>query len=407
MKAFRFLLAFLFAFLATFAANAADLSGGDKERITHTVVQGEYLEMIAENYSAATGTKVTWPEIAKVNVLKDPDLIFPGQTLVIPAAATPEEDVPEITVVIPDWKPIDVEPLFVAGKPEFGRRLTFAGITVLEEPSVIILAIAEIKEFFAMIWEWLKSLIGMKAGPAATGKIVTSGAPPTGPPEKAMPPPAEPKVLSPPPASQRAAKAPREPRRGPFLWKEPGKDPCKIAPESAIDKLGYPESVAARLKEKVRAGDSTETAIVRGDRFEAMCFGKGRIARDVVADWKLGHEEPGKKYSVTEDGVEYAMILPRICSNAAKITRVLPLAREPSAQPAVPAAPTPPIVEKAKPAPPPEAQKPCQCPPLNIVLSLEPLSDEEAMEKAGKRDQIANAEGEIEKVFADHNRFNP
>ena len=47
--------------------------------VTYTVVSGDMLWKIAQTYG------VTWEQIAEVNKLANPNLIFPGDVFVIPA----------------------------------------------------------------------------------------------------------------------------------------------------------------------------------------------------------------------------------------------------------------------------------------------------------------------------------
>lgn len=49
-----------------------------KKQRTHTVKSGDTLSAIGQRYG------VSWQKIAKVNKIKNPDLIYPGQTFVIP-----------------------------------------------------------------------------------------------------------------------------------------------------------------------------------------------------------------------------------------------------------------------------------------------------------------------------------
>jgi nucleoid-associated protein YgaU len=55
----------------------------DKPDWTHTVVPGDTLSGIAKKYY---GKAARWPEIYEANkgIIKDPNLIYPGQVFVIP-----------------------------------------------------------------------------------------------------------------------------------------------------------------------------------------------------------------------------------------------------------------------------------------------------------------------------------
>lgn len=49
---------------------------------TYTVRKGDTLSAIAQSQ---LGSASRWPEIARLNSLDDPDLIYPGQQLAMPA----------------------------------------------------------------------------------------------------------------------------------------------------------------------------------------------------------------------------------------------------------------------------------------------------------------------------------
>ncbi len=71
-------------------ADFSDVEGGSSSTAppaarTHTVVKGETLSKIAQHYYGSAGQ---WKRIYEANksVIKNPDLIYPGQTFTIPDA---------------------------------------------------------------------------------------------------------------------------------------------------------------------------------------------------------------------------------------------------------------------------------------------------------------------------------
>lgn len=51
--------------------------------IVHTVIKGECLSVICANYSKKYGVKIKWKNIAKLNNMANPDLIYPGDKITI------------------------------------------------------------------------------------------------------------------------------------------------------------------------------------------------------------------------------------------------------------------------------------------------------------------------------------
>lgn len=76
LKNVLFSLVFLFSFLV-----GQPLSAADDQTVELTVRNGDSLEKICNEY---LGNQKSWPRIAKLNRLQNPDLIHPGQKLTIP-----------------------------------------------------------------------------------------------------------------------------------------------------------------------------------------------------------------------------------------------------------------------------------------------------------------------------------
>jgi LysM repeat protein len=69
----------------------------------YTVQQGDTLSKIARD---VLGNMALWPAIAELNDLKNPDLIFPGQVLILPDKLEPVAEAPEANrqkAGIPAW----------------------------------------------------------------------------------------------------------------------------------------------------------------------------------------------------------------------------------------------------------------------------------------------------------------
>ena len=69
--------------------NNIEVTNPVPEAVFHTVVKGEYLSLISKKYY---GDAMRYNEIFEANkpMLKDPDLIYPGQLLRIPGGKVPE-----------------------------------------------------------------------------------------------------------------------------------------------------------------------------------------------------------------------------------------------------------------------------------------------------------------------------
>ena len=68
--------------------NNIEVTNPVPEAVFHTVVKGEYLSLISKKYY---GDAMRYNEIFEANkpMLKDPDLIYPGQLLRIPGGKVP------------------------------------------------------------------------------------------------------------------------------------------------------------------------------------------------------------------------------------------------------------------------------------------------------------------------------
>ena len=69
--------------------NSIEVTNPEPEAVYHTVEKGEYLSLISKKYY---GDAMRYNEIFEANkpMLKDPDLIYPGQLLRIPGGKKPE-----------------------------------------------------------------------------------------------------------------------------------------------------------------------------------------------------------------------------------------------------------------------------------------------------------------------------
>jgi hypothetical protein len=183
-------------------------------------------------------------------------------------------------------------------------------------------------------------------------------------------------------------------------WVHTGRDKCTVPPENIIPRLGFTKRESESLIALVDAGVYTEIDISAGDYFTLMCSGNGRLDPRVAA-WKDGRKERARKYTIVgDDGAEKSVVIPYVCGNVARVAD----------RPAVKLPPAP-VVEESRPAPMPEPEKPavkkpCGCPELNIILSLEPMSAEEKKEE----DRLSRPAGTADNTgWWEHpaTRFNP
>lgn len=169
----------------------------------------------------------------------------------------------------------------------------------------------------------------------------------------------------------------------PYLWKYPGRAPCKNCEAvSSIRGLGYPNAVANALIDKVHEGDFSKIEIARGTHFDAMYFGKQVRKENVIASWKEGHTEAAYEYTVIHNETRYALVFPIACGNWSKTTSISP---QPIA--VVPPTREEPIkddrVVEIIPPPPPEPtpgniieQNCVTCPDFTILATFEALKKE-------------------------------
>lgn len=65
-----------------------------------------------------------------------------------------------------------------------------------------------------------------------------------------------------------------------YLWSNPGHNPNRLSDEQSLKVLGLPLEVACAVNEPGHV-----TIVPRDTYFEAMCFGKGSVVRDVLTDF--------------------------------------------------------------------------------------------------------------------------
>lgn len=128
-------------------------------------------------------------------------------------------------------------------------------------------------------------------------------------------------------------------------WDRPGANPYTGSTRAAIERYtDIPEQVRRTLIRRMEERQSddqvriTRDAIVGKNQYEPairyMHFGAASVCASVTrSKWSEQRQEPGAVYCVGE----YCILVPRICGNVSRITR-LPSARSASA-PAAPAAP--------------------------------------------------------------------
>lgn len=128
-------------------------------------------------------------------------------------------------------------------------------------------------------------------------------------------------------------------------WDRPGANPYTGSTSAAIERYtDIPEQVRRTLIRRMEERQSddqvriTRDAIVGKNQYEPairyMHFGAASVCASVTRNqWSQERQEPGAVYCVGE----YCILVPRICGNVSRITR-LPAARTASA-PATPAAP--------------------------------------------------------------------
>src|SRR3989344_5501907 len=104
-----------------------------------------------------------------------------------------------------------------------------------------------------------------------------------------------------------------------FSYENPGADKYRGTLDDALEILGFPENIAAAIKEKVEKGEFEWTEIRRGDRL-AMTFGKNKVRYNTVANWKdASMLLAAKKYTVTFDNIVYTLLYPLYCGNWSRI----------------------------------------------------------------------------------------
>lgn len=136
-------------------------------------------------------------------------------------------------------------------------------------------------------------------------------------------------------------------------WDRPGVNPFMGNVVASVDRYtDIPEPVRATLKKRMAARQYDEIAAIKRDTIEGrhrysdlreMHFGQGQICRTVTrSNWTPANEERGLVYC--ESG--HCLIVPTVCRNVSRVTR-LPeqkaAAASAGAVPAAPAAEAPPV----------------------------------------------------------------
>jgi hypothetical protein len=115
-------------------------------------------------------------------------------------------------------------------------------------------------------------------------------------------------------------------------WDRPGVNPFMGDVVAAVDRYkDIPAATRARLKERMKQRAYDEIAVIRRDAIEGqasysadirdMHFGRGSVCRTVTrAKWSDGHQERGLVYC--EDG--QCLIVPTVCRNLSRVTRLAP-----------------------------------------------------------------------------------
>ncbi|HDZ85693.1 MAG TPA: LysM domain-containing protein, partial [Candidatus Moranbacteria bacterium] len=105
-----------------------------------------------------------------------------------------------------------------------------------------------------------------------------------------------------------------------FSFENPGGDKYTGTLEEALDLLDYPEEVSKLFIEKINEDSSDgHHEISKGDRL-AMVFGKNKIRRNTVANWKDETVKlASRKYVVIIEDTEYTLLYPFICGNWSRL----------------------------------------------------------------------------------------
>ena len=135
-------------------------------------------------------------------------------------------------------------------------------------------------------------------------------------------------------------------------WASPGADPYTGPVPAAVEAYAdIPAPVRAKLRQRMTAHDYDDFAAIKRDSISgahqytdlrAMHFGSGRLCSTVDRTaWPAEHVERGIVYCEAE----HCIIVPTVCRNVARVTRLKPkpepAAKAPTAATALPALPEP------------------------------------------------------------------
>lgn len=128
-------------------------------------------------------------------------------------------------------------------------------------------------------------------------------------------------------------------------WNDPGRDPYRGTPAAAVESYtSVPADVRSKLRAKIERRQYDDVAEIRRDTIRGtheyaelrdMHFGANKLCRTVDrAGWSSAHAERGLVYCVGE----HCLIVPTVCRNVARVTRVrqTPAAPPPASQVAAP-----------------------------------------------------------------------
>ncbi len=101
-----------------------------------------------------------------------------------------------------------------------------------------------------------------------------------------------------------------------------GRSPCKLNPDCTLDwalgQSGWPQEAREAMKMEVRSKQGDIVYIKKGERFDAMAFGRKqrRMERNVIMDWDdPKHIEPARQWRVGAVGMVNVLTVPDKCGN--------------------------------------------------------------------------------------------
>lgn len=115
-------------------------------------------------------------------------------------------------------------------------------------------------------------------------------------------------------------------------WDRPGANPYTGTPEAAIDRYtDIPENVRRKLKHRLSYGNPDEKVDIKRDAISGkydysptirdMHFGKAQVCHTVSrSKWAADRVEPGAVYCADS----HCILVPEICGNVSRITRLAP-----------------------------------------------------------------------------------